>query len=169
MKFLHAFEESENGFRNIAQVLFDKYAIRTEGGEYRLVDIEFYWHSPTHQDKSTYDRRHVNPKTGEWLFHFSGVDIALRNEEGKGYGGILIRGIYDPSKDKCIEGPLVCGMMLFSGHDAFSGETATRLVSCQFPSAEVKTSKRKGLGKNAKYGGFSEREYRFYHRPAKPK
>ena len=98
MDFLKINKETEDEFENIAQILFDNYAIRTDNDLYRLTEIEFYWHSPNHLDNSTYIRKHVDPKSGDWFFHYSGVDIALKNEKTGGYGGILIRSIYDINK-----------------------------------------------------------------------
>ena len=129
MEFLNVTNETQEGFKEIAQTLFDEYAIQTHTTLYRLVEIEFYWHSSSHPDKSTYDRRHADPKTGEWFFHYSGVDIALRNKETGGYGGILIRGIYDCNTKKITSGPMVCAMKLFSGYSAFSKSIETRLIS----------------------------------------
>jgi hypothetical protein len=73
--------EKETEFENIAQILFDNYAIQTHSALYRFIEIEFYWNSPSHIDNSTYKRKHVDPKAGDWFFHYSGVDIALKNEE----------------------------------------------------------------------------------------
>lgn len=99
MDFLTIEKETEDEFQSIAQTLFDKYAIRTYEALYRLTEIEFYWNSPLQVDNSTYKRKHVDPKTGDWFFHYSGVDIAIRNEKTGGYGGILIRGIYDVNRN----------------------------------------------------------------------
>jgi hypothetical protein len=72
-----------------------------------LIEIEFYWASPGHTDNSTYQRNHVDPKHGDWFFHYSGVDIALKNEILDGFGGILIRGIYSLKENKIYKGPMV--------------------------------------------------------------
>lgn len=116
MDFLIIKDETENGFKEIARKLFDEFAIKTHSGLYRLTELEFYWNNPLtiHQDKSTYKRKHVNPKRGDWFFHYSGVDIALKNDD-KSYGGILIRGISDINdKNKNYYGPLVCVMKLLA-------------------------------------------------------
>ena len=88
MEFLNIVKETEVEFESIANKLFDNFAIQTHKTIYRFIDIEFYWNSSKHIDNSTYKRKHVDPKTGEWFFHYSGVDIALKNEETGGYGGI---------------------------------------------------------------------------------
>lgn len=130
--FLKIIKEDEAEFKKIAQTLFDDYAIQTDKAIYRLTEIEFYWNSSTHTDKSTYERKHVNPKSGDWFFHYSGVDIALKNEETGGYGGILIRGIYDVRKEVSVKGPMICAMKLFSENNAFSQSIKTQLIQYSF-------------------------------------
>ncbi len=78
MDFLEIIKEGEDEFRKVAQTLFDEYAIQTDKALYRLTEIEFYWNSNTHADNSTYKRKHVDLKSGDWFFHYSGVDIALK-------------------------------------------------------------------------------------------
>jgi len=159
--------ESENGFKKIAEKLFNSYAIKNHESIYRLTEIEFYWTSNSHVDNSTYKRKYVNPKQGDWFFHYSGVDIALRNDEIEGHGGILIRGICDVnSKEKtisnrCFKGPMVCAMKLFSGTSAFNKSIETRIVKYDFPNEELKKTKRIGLGKNATDSGTENLKYRF--------
>jgi len=161
MEFLKVKDETEKGFREIAQILFDEYAIQTHKTLYRLVEIEFYWHSSSHPDKSTYDRKHTDPDTGEWFFHYSGVDIALRNRETGGYGGILIRGIYDCNIKKITSGPMVCAMKLFSGYSAFSKSIETRLIPSHFEKSEIEDDYRVNLGENAKSSGTDKLRYAF--------
>lgn len=161
LDFLKITRESEEAFRKIAEILFNKYAIQNKESIYRLTEIEFYWTSPTHKDESTYQRKYVNPSTGEWFFHYSGVDIALKNDEIDGYGGILIRGIIDIKSGKHYKGPQVCAMKLFSGIDAFSGSLMTRIISYEFPQEQTRNTVRIGLGKNAKTSGTDKLPYRF--------
>ena len=112
---------------------------------YRLIELEFYWNSPSHVDNSTYKRKHVDPKSGDWFFHYSGVDIALKNEKTGGYGGILIRGLYDVNKKISIKGPMVCAMKLFSGNNAFTQSIKTQIVQHHFPESEIVNKERVGL------------------------
>jgi hypothetical protein len=154
-------KENEEGFKEIAQKLFNEIAIQTHDSIYRLTEIEFYWTSQNHNDKSTYERRHVNPNQGEWFFHYSGVDIALKNDEIGGYGGILIRGIFDLNNQKPYKGPLVCLMRLFSGTSVFQQSIQTKLVEYKFDKEEIRSSIRIGLGKNAQESGTDKLNYRF--------
>jgi hypothetical protein len=165
MKFLNIVDETENGFKKIANTLFHECAIQTHKALYRFVEIEFYWQSQSHNDVSTYDRRHVDPKTGDWFFHYSGVDIALRNENTRGYGGILIRSIYDLDTKLIVKGPLVCMMKLFSETSAFSESIKTKIISYNFPEAVITTTGKIGLGKIAKESGVDKLNYRFVINP----
>lgn len=165
MEFLNIVKETEVEFESIANKLFDNFAIQTHKTIYRFIDIEFYWNSSKHIDNSTYKRKHVDPKTGEWFFHYSGVDIALKNEETGGYGGILIRGIYDINKKIIIKGPMVCAMKLFSGTSAFEESIQTKVVSHNFDKSAISKDKRVGLGLNSKANGADELNYRFFIDP----
>ena len=78
LDFLKITQETEEEFRNIAEILFNNFAIQNNETKFRLTEIEFYWTSPTHKDESTYKRKYVNPSAGEWFFHYSGVDIATK-------------------------------------------------------------------------------------------
>jgi len=158
-------KENEAGFLGIAKTLFQKYAIQKEDKLYRLTEIEFYWNSQSHPDQSTYGRNHFKPKAGEWFFHYSGVDIALDNSELNGEGGILIRGIYDVKEKKVIKGPMVCAMTLFSGFNAFEGRINTMLLEKSFDPVPIRSSPRKGLGKNAEVNDMHLRNYSFSIRP----
>lgn len=160
--FLKIELETEYEFEKIANKLLNNYAIQNHDSIYRLTEIEFYWTSPNHKDFSTYDRKHVDPKHGDWFFHYSGVDIALKNEKNDGYGGILIRGIYSLKENKPYKGPMVCAMKLFSGTSAFAESIKTRIIEYDFDKAEVQKSKRIGLGGNAIQSGTDKLNYRFF-------
>lgn len=161
LDFLQIRKETEQEFETIAQILFDNYAIKTHDTFYRLAELEFYWNSSDHVDDSTYKRNHVDPKSGDWFFHFSGVDIALRNEQTGGYGGILIRSIYDVNSNKLVKGPLVCVMKLFSENCAFEQPIVTQIVPYKFSKSTIIKSTRVGLGKNAKNNGADKFNYAF--------
>jgi hypothetical protein len=163
--FLKIKHETEDEFVKIANELLNNYAIQNHDSIYRLIEVEFYWTSPNHKDFSTYDRKHVDPKHGDWFFHYSGVDIALKNEKIKGFGGILIRGIYSLKEKNIYKGPLVCAMKLFSGTSAFEESIKTKIIEYNFNKAEVQKSPRKGLGENAKQSGTDKLNYRFFINP----
>ena len=161
MEFLNIIKETEEEFETIACNLFDNFAIQTHNALYRFVEIEFYWNSPNHIDNSTYQRKYVDPKSGDWFFHYSGVDIALKNEKTGGYGGILIRGIYDINQKIIYKGPLVCAMKLFSETNAFTEYIKTKVIAYTFEKSSILKSERVGLGQNAKENGANKLNYRF--------
>ena len=163
--FLIIEKETKEEFEQIANVLFNKFAIVNHQSTFRIVEIEFYWNSKNHPDKSTYERKYVDPKQGEWFFHYSGVDIALKNEKTGGYGGILIRGIYDIKEKKIYKGPMICAMKLFSGTSVFSKSIQTQLIEHDFTFNNILSSERIGLGKNAVESGTDKLHYRFYVEP----
>jgi hypothetical protein len=161
MNFLNISKETEGEFEAIAQILFDDFAVKTSNAIYRLTELEFYWNSPNHVDHSTYKRNHVNPRAGDWFFHYSEVDIALKNEKTGGYGGILIRSIYDIDQHKLIKGPMVCVMKLFSENNAFEQSISTQIVPYQFEKSTIMKSTRIGLGQNAKTNDADKLNYAF--------
>jgi hypothetical protein len=162
LDFLNITNPSESGFRRIADKLFNEFAIQTYDSTYRITEIEFYWNSVSHVDESTYQRKYVDPKTGEWFFHYSGVDIALKNETTGGYGGILLRSVYDITHDKLYKGPMVCAMRLFSGTSAFETSIQTKMIQHTFPILDINISPRVGLGDNAKKNDADKLPYRFF-------
>ena len=167
MEFLQFDSESkdmayyEKKFTEISQKLFNEFAIETSDSKYRITEVEFYWNSSNHKDESTYKRKYVNPETGEWFFHYSGVDIALMSENKNGYGGILIRSIYDINKNVTYKGPLVSVMKLFSGTNAFSDTIQTKIISYKFSADKIKQTERIGIGNNGKANGADKLRYRF--------
>lgn len=166
LDFLSIKNPSETEFRAIADRLFHEYAIKTYDSTYRIVELEFYWNHEDHPDGSTYKRKYVDPKTGEWFFHYSGVDIALKNEKTGGYGGILIRSVIDfENKNKIYKGPMVCAMRLFSGTSAFNSTIPTSLIQHTFPSEAINFSARIGIGQNGKINGADKHPYRFFIAP----
>lgn len=161
MEFLKIIDETEDGFQGIANKLFNEYAIKTYDSLFRITKIEFYWDSGTHPDKSTYPRTYVNPSTGDWFFHYSGIDIALKNDKTGGHGGILIREIYDIKNKQHYKGPMVCVMRLFSGTNAFNDTIKTRIIEHKFLYIKSERLKRKNLGQNAKDSGTDKLAYGF--------
>lgn len=159
--FLKVEKETEQEFETIADKLLNGCAIENHDSIYRLTEIEFYWTSPTHPDDSVYKRIHVDPKNGDWFFHYSGVDIALKNEGIGGFGGILIRGIYS-SEGKPYKGPMVCAMKLFSGTSAFSDSIKTKIIEYSFDRKRIEKRPRVGLGENATKSGTDKLNYCFY-------
>lgn len=163
MNFLNFERGSQKEFEAIATKLFNKWKIVNNQSEFRLTEIEFYWNSKDHEDNSVYKRTHANPNNGEWYFHYSGVDIALRDDSKQGHGGILIRGIYDINEKKKYKGPLVCMMKLFSGCNAFGENAFAKLVPFDFnDSLKITAKPRHNIGKNGKANGADKWLYAFH-------
>lgn len=84
-------ETVKESFTKIAEMLFNDYQLQVNDNFYRLIDIEFYYHSlSVHEDVYTHGED-VQSQKGKWYFHNSGIDITIGN--GKDHGGILIRAI----------------------------------------------------------------------------
>ena len=94
-----------------------------------------------------------------------GLTLQLRNDDLEGYGGILIRGIYDINFGDSFIGPQVCAMKLFSGTNAFSKSFTTRIIGYEFPKEYIRKAERVGLGDNAKRSGTDKLKYRFLIKP----
>ncbi|UIR54777.1 hypothetical protein LZQ00_10865 [Sphingobacterium sp. SRCM116780] len=152
----------DNTFAQIAELLLNHSLLTVNEKSYRLTEIEFYWNdNKDHQDKSTYIRNHTeNLQAGQLFFHYSGFDIAMDNEFG--YGGILIRAVYDLSNNKHYKGPMVSCMHIFSGVSVFGGHMDVRLEEKSLdPPLDVFTKPKIGLGKNAIEGGFDSKDYNY--------
>lgn len=162
MIFLKIEKETEQEFEAIANWLLNDCAIENHESIFRLTEIEFYWNSPRHSDDSTYKRNHVDPQNGDWFFHYSGVDIALKNEKIGGFGGILIRGIYCLNEKKTYKGPMICAMKLFSGTSAFNDSIKTKIIEYSFDKQKIEKQPRVGLGENAIKSGTDKLNYGFF-------
>ena len=89
------------------------------------------------------------------------MDIALRNEETGGFGGILIRSIFDIKAKKIYKGPMVCSMKLFSGTNVFTESIKTKIIEYEFKKSIIKNNKRIGIGDNAKKSGTENLNYNY--------
>ena len=107
-------ETVQQSFRNIANQLMNSYKLQVGDKYYRIIECEFYYNSPVHPDPYVHGHKRQKETLGEWYFHGSGLDITLSSEQG--YGGILIRGLAEvskeqqrPTKETSVIGPLnVC-------------------------------------------------------------
>lgn len=101
----------EETFSKIAELLLLQSYIHTGNGDFRLLEIEFYFYNENHKDDITIKR---TEKAGMWWLHNWGVDISLESkEEQKYYGGILIRSIANFNDNNVICGPHNCCWWLF--------------------------------------------------------
>lgn len=110
----------QNWFINIAQHLLNHSLLLVNNTPHRLLEIEFYYFAPTHQDFFTH-RDTLQTDPGKWYFHrhggtykggtFKGLDVTFG--EGDTHGGILIRTI-EASNGNLICGPSLCVDYLLS-------------------------------------------------------
>ena len=101
----------ESIFSRIAEILLLKSYIQTTDGNFRLLEIEFYFYNKYHKDIVTMSR---TEKAGMWWLHNWGVDISFNSkQEGDFYGGILIRSIVELNSENVISGPQNCCWQLF--------------------------------------------------------
>ncbi len=159
-------KEIEDTFSKIADILLFESYIKTSNGNYRMLEIEFYFMNKNHEDKVTI-KRHENGKEGMWWLHNFGVDLSFKCKTGKFYGGILIRSIV-PFKDngnqidntKVICGPGKCCWELFYS-SALENHIVPQIVvnnGAIRHSGEMGITKRHITGKTKGVDG----NYRFY-------
>lgn len=129
----------QEAFKEIADILLNKTAIRKGHKVYYIKDVEFYLYKDCHRDIITYPR---TCEAGQWFFHSSGIDISFEsyvkkrpNEYGlfqpvldssSFFGGVLLRQIYpegtssEDTKKYRLDGPLRVEWELFDRFDAFN-------------------------------------------------
>ena len=138
-------------FKEIAEMLLKKVAIRKGDKTYYIRDIEFYLYADNHRDIITYPRVCT---AGQWFFHSSGVDISFESYvktiddeyglfrpvlgEDAFFGGVLIRQLYPAGKapgdaKKCrLDGPHKVEWELFDQFDAFNDvKDFPHIVPCE--------------------------------------
>jgi hypothetical protein len=108
----------------IARTIFSDYQIVTPKNNYRILELEFYYHSlPKNRDEQCY--KDTKQKThGEWFFHYSGIDITIGNESA--FGSFLIRSIgkldNQEREFKVINGPLKLKNEILNNFDLVTTE-----------------------------------------------
>ena len=148
----------ESTFSEIADILLLKSHIQSANGNYRLLEIEFYFKNKNHNDDVTISR---TEDAGLWWLHNWGVDITFRSDQKSGfYGGILIRSIADLDDKKIISGPQNCCWELFYS-SALERNRAPQIISNDERKVfgdEIGKTKRYITGKTKGIDG----NYRFY-------
>lgn len=158
-----------SSFQNIAELLFNSYAVQKDDKIFRMTDIEFYFYGPNINDERvnlpgshvTYER---TTPAGYWFFHDSGIDISFKSNKNEGYGGgILIRGVKQilPKECKAIDGPKKCYWELFDDCVSAFEKTSPNphLVHFEFDThPDIHNSLRVGLSQKEK----DPRMWRFF-------
>ena len=159
-------ETIKTTFSDIADILLFNSFIKTVHGNYRLLEIEFYFRNKNHKDDVTIKRKE---KEGMWWLHDYGVDLSFKsddtneNDDVNYYGGILIRSMMllnddSPSEQKFFFGPKNCCWQLFYS-SALEQNDAPRIVinNTKFE-GKMATTRRYITGKTPREDG----DYRFY-------
>jgi len=98
-------------FADIADHLLNRTRLVVAGVSHQLIEIEFYYRGPGHEDPFTHGDP-IQYNRGRWYFHktagnyrggsYKGIDVTFG--EGPGRGGILFRGLENPD-GTIIDGP----------------------------------------------------------------
>lgn len=159
-------------FENIAIILFNNCAIKTDSNTYRITEVEFYYHNEHHQDLTTYGyidktkkyldriRRHKEAqyKPLTWFFHYSGVDLVIGNDNAP--GGVLIRSIENIVTGEKVTGPLVVLLELLNQQISVDGSKTLllELIPNKYEKLQTPVTKQRiGLGQF----DYKERLYNF--------
>ena len=161
-------EDIKDTFEKIANILLFKSYIRTDYGNYRLLEIEFYFKNKNHKDSVTIKR---TEKEGMWWLHDYGVDLSFKsdntnkNDDDNFYGGILIRSMMsldddNQSKEKLFFGPKNCCWELFYSSALEQNTTPCVVLNDDKIQllGKMETTKRYITGKTKKI----DCDYRFY-------
>ena len=97
-------DDIKSTFTQIADILLFRSYIKTENGNYRILEIEFYFRNYLHDDEVTIIR---TENAGMWWLHDWGVDLTFKSEGRSFCGGILIRSIVPLNKEN--EKTVICG------------------------------------------------------------
>jgi hypothetical protein len=152
-------------FCEIAKQLFTKFIIiKDETNRYRFTELEFYFMSTFHSDVYIYGKP-MQLTSGKWFKHGSGIDLTFGNEDAKIYGGILIRGLWDITNKRYINGCWNVLKELSDGYTKISNEALQIKIQIKESLNEIDiilSSTRIGLSKkDSDADDFISRQYRF--------
>ena len=149
-------DDIKTTFSKIANILLFKSFIKTDNGDYRLLEIEFYFRNNQHDDDVTITRKE---KAGMWWLHDWGVDLSFESNGRDFCGGVLIRSIFSINEEKVICGPKNCCWELFYS-SALERNSAPQILGKDADDffGEIGTTKRYITGK---IKGI-DNEYRFF-------
>lgn len=127
--------EIEEHFKQIARMLFERFAIKQGETLYNFKEIEFFFYNKNHRDIITHPR--ISKPLCWYVNDFGGIDLNFAsnivregklNSKGKNvvkfvlddsayFGGVLIRQLVRKNSDEILKGPLACAE-LFRSYDA---------------------------------------------------
>ncbi len=146
----------EESFKRIAKTLITNKALKVNNRLFAFIDLEFYYWHTVHQDSYCKNVNHNRP-TGELELHRYGVDISLGNDQQNGFGGILIRGLFD-TKDGVISKSQVVKEIY---NQIKIGYNEVGIVDYTPIWNSIFATTRKNLGENSE---FKDSKYRFLAR-----
>jgi len=157
-------KDVETYIESIAQKLFKKHVLIINNNEYIFTELEFYFYSNYHQDEYCHlkDLKVQNYKSGDFRFHYSGIDLVLL-KQNEFVCGVLIRGVKRLGKNsEYINGPLrVLNEFCNNLNNLFdNGDNIFKIKQYDnFLNLEISNISRFGLGD--KYLSFKSKKYRY--------
>jgi len=152
-------------FLKKAKHLFGNFIVVKDGKtKYRFTELEFYFLSKFHNDVYIYCKpRQLT--SGKWFRHGAGIDLTFGNEASNFHGGILIRGLWDITNERYINGCWNVLIELSGGNTRISSEDLDSNISIEEGSHDIDyvlTSTRVGLNKKeSDEDNYIARNYRF--------
>ncbi|HOZ14766.1 MAG TPA: hypothetical protein PK784_08265 [Tenuifilaceae bacterium] len=135
-------ESIVESLENFAKDLILNKVIIINDSKFSIIDIEIYYWYKNHPDEYAKGVEHTRP-FGEFEMHRYGVDISLGNNENVGFGGALIRGLYDLNELKPIKKTDVVRSIF---NKLALGSNRFELITEKTPWIEIFRSKRLNLG-----------------------
>jgi len=89
----YEFKSLEDKFKTLAHYLMNYLYLHVGYHEYRVVELEIYYHDPEKHPDPYVQLDIDRLSAGEWHFNGRGVEITMGDWEKGIYGGILIRGL----------------------------------------------------------------------------
>lgn len=140
----------------IAKEIITGKALKINGSIYSFIDVEFYFWHDLHQDGFAKTVNH-DRGVGELEMHRYGIDISLGDIRDLGFGGILIRGLYDIAANEVVQKSAVTKTIF---NKLVQGENNINIIDRKSERWEdIFATHRMHLGDGEK--DFKEAQYRF--------
>lgn len=164
-------------FDDIAYKLLNNATLEVKNKQYRICEIEMYYHNKDHPDE--YTHKHVKQldynsfyphqyKTGSYKARtYKCLDFCLGNKNTNTYFGILIRSIKNINTNEFFCGPCVCVKEILSNFNCSEFAEFFRKYSIdEFKLNEHELSEEKiyigpRVGLSDKYPEYKNRKYRY--------
>ncbi len=154
----------ETYIKDIAYKLFNNNILIINNNKYHFTELEFYFYSAYHQDEYCHlkDVKIQNYKSGDFRFHYSGIDLVLL-KQNEFICGVLIRGVKKLGKNiEYINGPLrVLNELCNNLNNLFSSGDNIFKLQKHNNNLNFKISNITRFGLSDKYSSFKNKEYRY--------